>query len=80
VVVFAGNVDIGEDATISGDLVIFGGKLKSASHTAVHGDDVVFPAIIFLPIILVFAAILSLVVWLFRLIFFRNRPVYMPRP
>lgn len=79
VVVFAGNVDMGEESSIGGDLVIFGGKLKAPNQAAVHGDNVIFPAIIFLPIILFFAAVLALVIWLFRLIFFRHRPVYAPR-
>jgi len=80
VVVFAGSVNMSEDATVNHDLVVFGGTLKSATNSSVHGSHVIFPIFIFLPIILAFIAIFAVIYALIRLIFFRNRPAYPPRP
>jgi hypothetical protein len=56
-VVFGGDVWLNGDASIAHDLVVFGGALHPAERQRVGGETVIFPPVIFLPIVLVIAAI-----------------------
>ncbi|HVJ07902.1 MAG TPA: hypothetical protein VM554_05930 [Acidisarcina sp.] len=79
VVVFAGDVSLDGDSSIAHDLVIFGGSLHGEESHAIGGDRVIFPPVIFLPILLVIAGIIW-VFYLFARWLIRGRQVYYPTP
>lgn len=79
VVVFAGDLWLDGDASVAHDIVIFGGSLHGEESHATGGNKIIFPPIIFLPILIVLAAVLwgfwLLIRWLLR-----GRQVYYPAP
>jgi hypothetical protein len=78
-VVFGGDVWLNGDASIGHDLVLFGGTLHPAERQRVGGETVIFPPIIFLPILLVIAAILW-GIWMVASWLIHGRRGYYPLP
>jgi hypothetical protein len=76
VVTFLGGVDLGDNATIGKNCVIFAGSMHHHNGNQIGKDLVVFPLVLFLlPFLLLIAFIYGI-----RALFFRPRYVYPPPP
>ena len=76
-VVFGGDIWLNGDSSIGRDLVLFGGTLHPEDRSRVGGNAVVFPPVIFLPILLVIGAIFW-GIWMFFRWLIHGRQQYYP--
>lgn len=78
VVDFGGHVTLTSNAGVGRGVVVFGGRLNQDPGSTIGRDTVVFPPVIFLPIILVIAAMVAAVVFVLRYLFRRSSSPYSP--
>jgi hypothetical protein len=80
VVDFGGHVTLTSVASVGHEVVVFGGRLNQDPASTIGRDTVVFPPVIFLPIILVIAAMIVGVILVLRYLFRRGSSPYPATP